>query len=102
MIIDLILDRKCGELYNAKDFYNRVFEYGNAHYIDYAMDYGSEKDVCAALCKYIDENDYNPKIKDYIKSVRWLESDFEIPEWLKVKEMEVKNNLAYELNNLII
>lgn len=97
MIIDLILDRKCndediaagythykdynGNLisleYDPKQFYNEVMEYSGIfdHDFDYitaAMDYGTEKDVKNALCKYIDNGNYNPDIKDYIRNVNWL------------------------------
>jgi hypothetical protein len=82
MIIDLILDRKDDEqegydFYNAHDFYmgcmgyNKVFSH-IADGITEAMDYGENEDVQRALCKYIDENNYNPAIKDFINSVNWL------------------------------
>lgn len=84
MIVDLILDRKDDiELYgydynyNAHDFYYDVLgyeaEFDFDPYISMAMDYGTEKDVKAALCKYIDMNDYNPDIKDFINSVDWID-----------------------------
>ena len=84
MIIDLILDRKDNEkwaqqnAYNAKYFYNECMQYsavfnGAFDYITLAMDYGEEEDVKKALCRYIDDNDYNEKIKDYINSRDWLD-----------------------------
>ena len=84
MIVDLILGRKDYEdwfgedLYSALDFYHEVFDYsglamGAFDYISLAMDYGTEEDVKKALCRYIDENEYNEKIKDYINSRDWLE-----------------------------
>lgn len=76
MIIDLILDRKDGIPYNAKKFYNDCMEYGEiSHEITRAMDVGTEENVINELCKYIDEQDYNPEIKKYIQSVKWLESE---------------------------
>ena len=84
MIIDLILDRKDHEewfgedLYSALDFYHEVCRYsgsamGAFDYISLAMDYGTEKDVRKALCRYIDDNEYDEKIKDYINSRDWLD-----------------------------
>lgn len=80
MIIDLILDRKDGQQYNANEFYNDVMQYAEtwpetANPITRAMDEGDENDVRRQLCAYIDEQQYNPEIKDYINSVQWLESD---------------------------
>ena len=37
-----------------------------------AMDYGTDADVRASLCRYIDQNGYNPEIKNYINSRRWI------------------------------
>lgn len=37
-----------------------------------AMDGGTEEDVKRELCRYIDAEDYNPEIKDYVNSVDWL------------------------------
>lgn len=83
MIVDLILDRKdneelCGkDTYSAKYFYlycmkyNAIFD-GGYDYITLAMDYGTENDVKQALCKYIEEGEYNPKIKEYINSKKWI------------------------------
>lgn len=79
MIIDCILDRKDNEKYdgydsyNAHDFYIDVLGYGSiGDDITRAMDEGTEEDVKNALCKYIDNNEYNPEIKDYINSKTWL------------------------------
>lgn len=77
MIIDLILDRKDGEPYDAGMFYWGVFNYIEvfrelAMPITRAMDDGTEKDVKHALCDYIDKCGYNADIKTYINSVDWL------------------------------
>lgn len=81
MIIDLILDRKDGVQYNAKDFYINVLENENIfefpHDISISLDYGNNKDVQKALCDYIDNCGYNPEIKDYINSVNWIVNDSE-------------------------
>lgn len=73
MVIDLILDRKDGKKYCAREFYFDCLQAGEvADEITRAMDYGTESDVKKALCNYIDEQEYNEKIKDYIKSKQWL------------------------------
>lgn len=59
--------------YDPRAFYYYVLEYGEVgNGITAAMDYGSEKDVKQALCNYIDKQNYNPEIKNYINSVNWL------------------------------
>ena len=74
MIIDRILDRKDGEPYDAREFYNDMMLYGgNGIDIARAMDGGTNKDVQRELCKYIDDNDYNHRIKEYINKTRWID-----------------------------
>lgn len=76
MIIDLILDRQDGTEYIPSIFYNDVREYENifnlGSHISLALDYGTEADVKRALCGYIDSNNYNPEIKNFINNVDWL------------------------------
>ena len=73
MIIDRILDRKDGEAYSPKQFYNDCMDYGVVgHDIAEAMDNREERDVKMALCYYIIEQDYNTDICKYIRSVNWL------------------------------
>ena len=79
MIVDRILDRKGFEedgvmdYYNPREFYYDMMAYGGyGDDIARAMDYGTEDDVKRELCKYIDRNNYNPQIKDYINSVDWI------------------------------
>ncbi len=84
MIIDLILDRKYNEettgydAYDPYEFYREVMSYESIFElprdISSALDYGTEDDVRNALCKYIDDQQYNPNIKDYVNSKTWLES----------------------------
>ena len=76
MIVDLILDRKEGHPYKAKEFYDNVMAYeeGTDYNISRALDSGTEKDVKKALCDYI-MGSYNPKICNYINKVQWLEDD---------------------------
>ena len=80
MIIDLILDRKNGTHYNAKEFYYNVLEYENIfefpHDISISLDYGNNTDVQKALCKYIDDNNYNAYLIKAPK--KWLENNFDI------------------------
>jgi SOS response regulatory protein OraA/RecX len=77
MIIDLILDRKDGHEYKAKEFYDDVMAYeeGTDYKISRALDGGTEKDVKRELCDYIIRNNYNPKICNYINRVTWLEDE---------------------------
>jgi len=77
MIIDLILDRYDGDAYDPKKFYDRVMEYeeGTDYLISTALDGGEEEDIRRELCAYIDDGNYNPKIKDFINSVKWLDGD---------------------------
>ena len=81
MIIDLILDRKDGEpfgdVYDERQVYFDVMHYNDltpdaSSEITAAMDYGTDADVRASLCRYIDQNGYNPEIKNYINSRRWI------------------------------
>ena len=80
MIIDRILDRIYNATeetpYNAHDFYFEVIIYGRpwGDRITEEMDYGTEESVRHILCEYIDTNEYNPLIKDYINAVTWLET----------------------------
>ena len=83
MIIDLILDRKYNEettgydAYDPYEFYRAVMSYESIFEllrdISSALDYGTEDDVRKALCDYIDREQYNPDIKDYVNSKTWLE-----------------------------
>lgn len=81
MIIDAILDRKCGVQYSAYKFYDYVRSFESMKIgvdnfdITYSMDFLENIDVQNALCKYIDDNDYNPAIKDYVMSVDWINND---------------------------
>lgn len=79
MLIDLILDRKDGQPYNAKKFYDAVTSYLDTFpcYIGVAraLDGGTEADVIDELCDYIKSQDYNLDLCDYISSVKWLEDD---------------------------
>ena len=76
MIIDLILDRKNGHEYNAREFYYEVLEYESTfnlnREISRAMDGGTEQDVKKALCDYVISQRYNTEICAYINSVNWL------------------------------
>lgn len=73
MIIDKILDRKDGNPYGPKRFYDDVVMYGEVGFaIAEAMDSGEEADVEKELCRYLVDNDYRMSIGDYINSVNWL------------------------------
>lgn len=78
MLIDLILDRKDGDKYVARNLYEYVQDYtDNPDYmaVARALDAGTEADVISALCDYIEHENYNPEICDYICSVSWLKDD---------------------------
>lgn len=77
MVIDLILNRKDGNKYNARTFYNDVMEYSRtfpdiATPIASALDCGNETDVRKQLTLYIVQQDHNIDIVQYINSVNWL------------------------------
>ena len=71
MIIDLILDRKDGKPYDAREFYTQSSHYMEWNEICDALDDWENHDVQSALCDYIKSNEYNPDICDYINSVEW-------------------------------
>ena len=59
--------------YNPRIFYHETLAYGKiGDGITAAMDYGGEEDVKRELCAYIDKQEYNPEIKEYINSVNWI------------------------------
>lgn len=76
MIVDAILDRKDGCSYNPMQFgvyvasEEKIFNLGCG--IEDAIEEADEEELKAALCRYIENNGYNPKIKDYIHSVEWM------------------------------
>lgn len=77
MVIDLILDRKYGAKYKAREFYTDMMRYHDifpeiTEPILSALDGGTEKDVKRELSNYIQEQGYSVKICDYINSVGWL------------------------------
>lgn len=79
MIIDCILDAKDDpESYDAKAFYDYVTDESSIFEFDYiasALDCGTNADVQKALCRYIDDNGYNPEIKDFVNSFVWVGQD---------------------------
>lgn len=80
MIIDAILDRRagCGYLYPEFKYIcdeARIFEFD---YIIEAFKTKQNKAIQEALCKYIDEGDYNPEIKEYVNRVDWTPNGFTV------------------------
>lgn len=74
MIIDAILDRKDGLPYTEKEaryIYNQATFFG-MDYLARAFDIGTNEDCQKALAKYIDDNEYNESIKNYVFSVNWV------------------------------
>lgn len=87
MLIDLICDRMNGQSYIARDFYNELVQYSE-HFKSYvpviqALDGGTDADVQAELCHYIDVEQYNSQIKEYVCSVKWLTDDTDPKKTLK-------------------
>lgn len=80
MIIDLILDRRDGVSFDAERFYADILDYSEiwpemCEPIISALANFDENGAKKALCQYIDDEGYNPEIKDYIYTVSWTESD---------------------------
>jgi hypothetical protein len=75
---DIILDRKEGYGYSARDFYNECM---NKLHLPFAMklaralDSGENKDIQKLLCEYAKHNLRDSDICDFIKSVDWLEDE---------------------------
>ena len=70
MVIDLILDRKDGFADLNAEYLEDMKQY-EFDYINAAIDTNDDDTIKAALCRYIEENEYNPEIKNYINSVNW-------------------------------
>jgi len=91
MIIDLILDRKDGDNYNAHEFlegikrYNETFD-GIGEEIITAFNSKNGYSIKRALAKYIIDNDYNLDIISYINSVDW-----NTPINIEITALELKN-----------
>ena len=79
MIIDAILDRRGGFEYRQEEisYILQSVRYFDFYYITRAFDSKCETLIKAALCYYIDTNEYNPEIKSYINSVIWKTPDNE-------------------------
>ena len=83
MIIDAILDRKDGMMYSSANFISYCQSEIDVMGLDYKfpsyINNGDEEKAKKDLCRYIDEQNYNPEIKTYIGSVEWCEpmSDYE-------------------------
>ena len=78
MIIDAILDRRaCPEYYGEREI-EYILEEADIfgfNEITRAFATGNNRNVQNALCNYIDNNEYNPEIKDFVKSVNWVKGD---------------------------
>jgi hypothetical protein len=76
MLIDAILDRKDDEE-ERDDFFSydrdKLIDYLDGWYDDVAnaLKLGDQKKIKMELCSYIDTNEYNPAIKDYINARYW-------------------------------
>lgn len=83
MIIDAILDRKDAiqakepDRWTVEDLRN-VYDqamFWEFDYLSRAIDGGTEKDVQDALCRYIDEQGYNPRFKRFVKTHTWVPAE---------------------------
>lgn len=76
MIIDLILDRKDGQPYEAQKFYSDVLKLSQngttGDEIIEAIESGNEREVKKALVMYLLENEYNDSICGYVINQNWL------------------------------
>lgn len=86
MLIDKILDRKADMengffRYDTKELYDYLIDsiHPSYHDVARAMDKGSNTEVQAEMCAYIDLEEYNPDIKWFVNSVDWLTSDPQKP-----------------------
>ena len=82
MLIDAILDRRADREdgifnYDPKKLYNYLIDsiHPSYHDVASAMDKGSNTEVQAAMCAYIDLEEYNPYIKCFVNSVDWLTAE---------------------------
>lgn len=80
MIIDAILDRKdleadgYGDTWTEteRDYLLECAEFSDFDYIVVAFKTGNNSLVQAALCFYLDQNNYNPDIRHYIQAKNWI------------------------------
>lgn len=75
MISDYILSRYEKGIYDLQSFHNYLKNccvIGNPDEILAAIDSKDEAEVKASLCRYLIDNEYNPRIIDYVLSVNWL------------------------------
>ena len=76
MVIDLILDRRDGDIFDPVEFANEVHDYCDVfpelQPIDDAIGSEVEQRVKHALCGYVLDGGYPPEICDFINSVPWL------------------------------
>jgi len=86
MLIDAILDRRADREdgifnYDPKKLYNYLIDsiHPSYHDVARAMDKGSNMEVQAEMCAYIDLEEYNPNIKCFVNSVDWLTADPQKP-----------------------
>lgn len=77
MIIDAILDRRGGVPYNVDSFIQYCSEEIKMFEMNYkfptAIIEGDNKFAREELCRYINEQDYNPDIKKYINAMDWCD-----------------------------
>ena len=79
MIIDTILDRKAGVPYTQSNvnYIKSSARFFDFAYIVEAFTSRENETIQEALCRYIDEQDYNPTIKDYVREVDWTPNGYD-------------------------
>lgn len=106
MIIDKICDRMNGAAYNPREFYTYLMQDSDEYsqMISAALDGGENSDVQNALCKYIQDNNYNTALIDYVNGADWLNVDAIYTRILdriiwRVDDMQVFANFVKTWNN---
>lgn len=72
MIIDAIIEAKeDGDYMGLRYLYDQSVFFGFDSLAS-AIDCGENADIQRELCKYIDSEEYNPELKEFVNSFDWL------------------------------
>lgn len=78
MIIDAIIEAKeDGDYMGLRYLYDQSVFFG-FNSLASAIDCGENSDIQRELCKYIDSQEYNPDLKEFINSFDWLAEKKEV------------------------
>lgn len=91
MIVDIILDRRDGEPYSQQAFLDYAID-GEYESVAKALMTNDESVIKQTLKDYLDNNQFNPEIGEYIDSVNWVVGD-------GVKPVEMKERWTVYWNN---